>query len=173
MIKVSLPVKSGGLGLRRVASQASSALIVSAAGTRDIQNQILLCFAQMPDKVVESYQHPGCEINAKLVWDGLSATKQRSWNNPVVKKEYVILLQRQVDDYGKARLLAAASKQRRLAPCLDNNAVIGWRSTYVWALIFVNFTRAVVALKEASYQGIACVVILAKQRTSDSAQLPK
>ena len=86
MIKVSLPVKSGGLGLRRVASQAPSALIVSAVGTCDLQNQILLCFAQMPSKMVESYQQPGCEINAKLVSDGWSATKQRSWHNPVVKK---------------------------------------------------------------------------------------
>ena len=52
--QASLPVKSGGLGLRRVASQAPSAFIAPAVGTRDLQNHILQCFAEIPDKEVES-----------------------------------------------------------------------------------------------------------------------
>ena len=49
---VSLPVKSGGLGLCRVASLAPSAFIALAVGSRDLLNYILQNFAQMPDKVV-------------------------------------------------------------------------------------------------------------------------
>ena len=41
---------------RRFVSLAPSAFIASAVGTHDLQNQILQCFAKMPDKVVESYQ---------------------------------------------------------------------------------------------------------------------
>ena len=109
-LQASLPVKSGRLGLRRVASLAPSAFIASAVGTRDLQNQILQCFAQMPDKVVESCQQAWSDINAKPIPDGPSAAKQRSWDYPVVEREFSFLLQYQIDDYGKARLLAAASK---------------------------------------------------------------
>ena len=70
-------------------------------GTRDQKNQVLQCFAQMPDKVVESYQQTWCDMNAKLIPDGPSATKQRSWDNPVVEREFAILLRHQRDDYGK------------------------------------------------------------------------
>ena len=74
----SLPVKSSELGIRRVASLAPSAFIASAVGKRGLQIQILLCFAQMPDKVVESYQQTWCDILAKPIPNGPSATKQRS-----------------------------------------------------------------------------------------------
>ena len=36
-------------------SLAPSVFIASAVGMRDLQNQILQCFAQKPDKIVESY----------------------------------------------------------------------------------------------------------------------
>ena len=40
-LQASLPEKSGGLGISRVSSLASSAFLASAVGTRDLQNQIL------------------------------------------------------------------------------------------------------------------------------------
>ena len=40
-IQASLPVKDGGLGIRRVASLASSAFLASAASTLDLQDHIL------------------------------------------------------------------------------------------------------------------------------------
>ena len=79
-------------------------------GTSDLRSQILQCFAQISDKVVETYQQTRCDISAKSIPDGRLATKQRSWANPVVEREFAILLQRQVDDYSEARLLVAASK---------------------------------------------------------------
>ena len=65
----------------------------------DLKDQILQCFAQMPDKVIESYQHTWCDLNAKPVLDEPSATKQRSWDNPVVERKFAILLQHQIDIY--------------------------------------------------------------------------
>ena len=63
-------------------------------GTRDLRNQILQYFAQMPDKMVDSYQQTWCDINAKPIPDRPSATKQRSCDDPVVEMEFAILLQR-------------------------------------------------------------------------------
>ena len=54
--QASLPVRSGGLGIRRVASLASSAFLASAVGTRDLQDRILQGNegnVQLPDQVVD------------------------------------------------------------------------------------------------------------------------
>ena len=53
----------------------------------------------MSDKVVESYQQACCNINAIPVPDGPSATKQQSWENTVMEREFAILKQYQVDDF--------------------------------------------------------------------------
>ena len=51
----SLSTRSGGLGIRRFISLASSAFLASAVGTRDLQNQILNLDAQLLYNDVESY----------------------------------------------------------------------------------------------------------------------
>jgi len=40
-VQASLPVRNGGLGVRRVSSLAPSAFLSSAAGTRDLQDMML------------------------------------------------------------------------------------------------------------------------------------
>ena len=40
-LQASLPVRNGGIGIRRVSSLASSAFLASAAGTRGLQDRIL------------------------------------------------------------------------------------------------------------------------------------
>ena len=93
-LQASLSVKYGGLGLRRITLLAPPAFTASAVGTRDLQNQIWQCFAQMPEKSGRIlYQQTGSDINAKPIPDGPSAINQQSWHNPVVKREFVILLQ--------------------------------------------------------------------------------
>ena len=54
-LQASLPILSGGLGIHRVTSQASSAFLASAVGTRDLQNQLLNLNEQLPDNDVENY----------------------------------------------------------------------------------------------------------------------
>ena len=63
----------------------------------------------MSNKVVESYQQMWSDINAKPIPDGPSATKQQHWDSPVAEREFAILLQHQIGDYGKARLIDVAS----------------------------------------------------------------
>ena len=72
-----------------------------------------------------------------LTSDGPSATKLRAWDNPVAEREIAILLKHQADIYGKARLLAAASKPSvdrlyaiPITSCLDDDVV---RNAIVWA----------------------------------------
>ena len=58
-IQASLPVKNGGLGVRRVSSLAPSAFLTSAAGTRGLQDTILSKCDASVDSVVD---------NALVLW---------------------------------------------------------------------------------------------------------
>lgn len=109
-LQASLPVKSGGLGIRRVASLATSAFLASAVGTHDLQNQILVFKPQLPDDIVTDLTRNWQDTTEKPLPDSSSARKQQSWDKPVVEREYAELLLQQPDNYDKARLLAAASK---------------------------------------------------------------
>src|SRR5213080_4788539 len=80
--QASLPVKDGGLGIRRVASLATSAFLASAAGTLDIQDQILNSCQSLPDHSVTT---------ARTTWSTChnlpcpvlpDAAKQQSWDQP-------------------------------------------------------------------------------------------
>jgi hypothetical protein len=52
-IQASLPVRAGGLGIRRVSSLASSAFSASAAGTRDLQDRILCLSVDVTDEAFD------------------------------------------------------------------------------------------------------------------------
>ncbi len=53
-IQAILPVRKGGLGVRRVSSLASSAFLASAAGTRHLQDQILRKLDCAPDDIADT-----------------------------------------------------------------------------------------------------------------------
>ena len=55
-LQASLPVKFGGLGIRRVSSLTSPAFLASAVGSRDLQNQILHTDMIMLDSVLDISQ---------------------------------------------------------------------------------------------------------------------
>ena len=55
-LQVSLTVKSGGLGIRRVASLASPAFLASAVGTSDLYKQILQTNMIMLDSALDICQ---------------------------------------------------------------------------------------------------------------------
>jgi hypothetical protein len=52
-LQASLPVRAGGLGIRRVSSLAPSAFLASAAGTRDLQDLILCRTEKAADDVFD------------------------------------------------------------------------------------------------------------------------
>jgi len=109
-LQASLPVRSGGLGIRRVASLATSAFLASAVSTRDLQNEILHDNTQIPDGNLDANLQIWLDKNRKPIPDATSAHKQKSWDKPVVEREFSELLQRQTENRDRARLLASASK---------------------------------------------------------------
>lgn len=106
--QASLPVRSGGLGVRSVSKLASSAFLASAASTQSLQNLILhKCQVEEED------------TSASLInWQSLSASEglvhpqnvsQRAWDTAVAKQTFELLLDASTEQYHRARLLAAAA----------------------------------------------------------------
>ena len=107
-LQASLPVRAGGLGIRRVSSLATPAFISSAVGTCNLQNQIL---NPAPGSYSELniYQQPW-QANYGDMPTLISPAKQQTWDKPIVQLELSQLMKRHTDTYDKARLLAASSK---------------------------------------------------------------
>lgn len=105
-LQASMPVRNGGLGIRRVSSLASSAFLASAAGTRPVQDLILSKTGIISD---EQYDRSlSCRPEDSIPEE--AATKiQRAWDALVVKKEYSELLDRYSEPRHRARLLAASA----------------------------------------------------------------
>jgi len=108
--QASLPVRSGGLGVRSVSTLASSAFLASAASTQSLQNRIL-----------HKCQVEEEETSASLLnWKSLSASEglvnpqrisQRAWDIAVAKQTFQSLLDSSTEQFHRARLLAAAAAQ--------------------------------------------------------------
>ena len=64
----------------------------------------------MPDNDVENYTYSLQITCYKPIPPETSAVKQRSWDNPIVEREFKDLLLNHTNDYDKARLLAASAK---------------------------------------------------------------
>ena len=132
-IQASLPVRAGGLGVRRVSSLASPAFLASAAGTRDLQDQILRADSNLPDDCFESYLSSRLDTYQLKDPVGADVSKQRSWDEPVIQAELASLMNKYSDPLHRARLLAANSEHSGdwlhalpIAACglrLDDNAI--------------------------------------------------
>ena len=87
IIQASLPVKNGGLGVRRVSSLAPSAFLASAAGTRDLQDMILSkCDASVDsavDNALVQWSIAHGQAGALPPVDSAS-TKQQEWDKPSI-----------------------------------------------------------------------------------------
>ena len=105
-VQASLPVKDGGLGIRRVASLASSAFLASAASTHILQEEILTRCNISPDPLVDTF---------RVLWESgsnqqcpslPSATLQSTWDRPNIEADKKALLAGAADNHHRARLLA-------------------------------------------------------------------
>jgi hypothetical protein len=103
--QASLPVWSGGLGVRSVCMLASSAFLASAAGTLSLQSQILRNTKATVEDTSTSSKH-WLGISGE---DSLPAGNQRVLDSIVVKHTFQTLLETQTTQYHRARLLAAAA----------------------------------------------------------------
>ena len=85
-LQASLPVKEGGLGVRRVTSLAPSAFLASAAGTAALQQQLLLrspTFATA-DAAVSLVSNVWSSAHNSPCPTGLVAYRQSAWDRPVI-----------------------------------------------------------------------------------------
>jgi hypothetical protein len=111
-IQASLPVRNGGLGIRRVSSLAPSAFLASAAGTRDLQAKILQrCNA--PDDsaatAVLEYWSERYNKTGVMLPTGDAVAKQREWDQPCIAVDVCRLLSSVSERRHQARLLAVSA----------------------------------------------------------------
>ena len=108
-LQASLPVRKGGLGVRRVSSLASSAFLASAAGTRHLQDKILSKLDCATDDLADTCLTSHVNKYSGHQPSGTAQSKQRAWDKVVVDTEYSLLMSKYVEPYHRARLLAAAA----------------------------------------------------------------
>jgi len=118
-IQASLPVRNGGLGIRRVSSLASSAFLASAAGTRDLQSRILSRCQASNDCAVNqvlaswSAKYNMTGINCP---DGREAAVQKAWDKPCISTDIRMVMMKSAGLSESSEVASSFStSQRRLA----------------------------------------------------------
>src|SRR6218665_2527493 len=108
-MQASLPIRDGGLGLRRVSSLASSAYLASAACTLELQSAILTKCTTVPD----AYFEPKFEKVLAARHDTPPAVidplpvKQGEWDRPSVDNDKMSILASMSNPVDRARMTAA------------------------------------------------------------------
>jgi hypothetical protein len=130
-LQATLPIRDGGLGLRRVASLASSAYLASAASTLELQAAILVAAAATPDRFMSEL----LEVRHNTLPTTMSPlpVRQKTWDRPLIEKDRADISLGAVGPVDQARLAAIRSPHSAdwlmalpLAACglaLDNEAV--------------------------------------------------
>ena len=106
--QASLPVWSGGIGVRSVFKLASLAFLASAAGTLTLQAQILRNTLAADEDTCTSLSH-WLSLSGLSASDSIPNGNQRVLDSAVVAHTYKSLLNNQNSQYHRARLLAAAA----------------------------------------------------------------
>jgi len=108
-LQASLPVKDGGLGIRRAASLALPAFLASAASTSSLQDSILALIPCPSDSFFDTYlQSWSSSFGCSIPTDSLSS-KQSFWDRPGVLQDRAIVEAGLRNSEDRARFLAAAS----------------------------------------------------------------
>ena len=109
--QATLPIASGGIGIRSSIQLAPSAFLASAAGSSTLVYQTL------PDRLAKvPYQAKEDALNLTRVTDCDPPTspddkKQKAWDTPCIQTMLNTLLRTSIDDTTRARLLAATTKE--------------------------------------------------------------
>jgi len=104
-MQASLPIRDGGLGLRRVSSLASSAYLASAACTLERQSAILTKCTTVSDAYFEEEMAVHHDTPPAVI-DPLQV-KQRAWDRPSVEKDKMSILASMSNPVYRARMAAA------------------------------------------------------------------
>ena len=108
-LQASLPVKFGGLGIRRVSSLANPAFLASAAGTTSLQSSLLADFDLPEDPLVASYLETWSSLSQVPIPSNPSLLRQSAWDGPLVKRDLNLLFDSFSDPKSMARLRAVSA----------------------------------------------------------------
>jgi hypothetical protein len=107
-LQASLPIKLGGLGIRRVASLALPAFLASAASTLLLQDAILSQLPCLSDTFLVSSLSTWSAVNGAMLPPGAPLPPNQSfWDRPGLLVDQAIVRSSRVDPHSKARFLAA------------------------------------------------------------------
>jgi len=108
-LQASLPVKAGGLGIRRVSSLALPAFLASAASTLALQSSMLSNIPNVADtQFATSFEHWCLKYPASIPIGELPH-KQSFWDKPVIAETISELAHLYTSDYHQARLKAVSA----------------------------------------------------------------
>ena len=115
-LQASLPINSGGLGIRSAVLLAPSAFLASAAGCESLSLAILPGRFSSVNALLsqEALSHWQSSVPSDTVDPptGISATSQKAWDQPVIEGSFSTLLTNTTaSPRGKARLLASQQKE--------------------------------------------------------------
>ena len=102
-LQASIPVKRGGLGIRRAVSLALPSFLASAVATSDLQSAILSRGLQTVDKEVELDRSLWCSLTTTSTPVGPLQTSQRAWDAPMMVRDCQTVLDNATSDIDKAR----------------------------------------------------------------------
>ena len=105
-LQASLPIKFGGLGIRRVTSLALPAFLASAASTCLLQDEILGGLQPLTDELVESLRCRWVALYGPPP-SAQSASKQSSWDRPGLLTDSAAVEETRTSPLQRASLLAA------------------------------------------------------------------
>lgn len=107
-LQATLPIKEGGLGVRRVASLALPAFLASAASTQPLQASILLSHPCPSDFFFDTYQARWSAAHGPPP-AGDQAHRQSTWDKPGFARDKVRVETSMTDPRHKAAFLAAST----------------------------------------------------------------
>ena len=114
-LQATLPIRMGGLGIRRAVQLAPSAYLASAAATHDLVQDILPGHLRsLPSPYVDQALPCWQQGHHTNPLDGDAAKIQRSWDFPRVTACADSLLDNAPDDSTRARLLAVSAPESGL-----------------------------------------------------------
>lgn len=110
-VQASLPIRHGGLGLRRASQLALSAFLASAASTTALQSLILVNSSTEPsDQTVRQYSMEWASIHSCEPPSDAHAHLQRVWDAPSIEYDKKRVSDAAILDMDKARLLATSGQ---------------------------------------------------------------
>lgn len=109
-LQASLPVREGGLGVRKVAMLATSAFLASAAGTLHIQEQILAGCPGTIVPYVNDFADHWASLSKVAPLQAPLSSKQATWDEHLILVDKALLWSSVTDHASLARLHAVSAQ---------------------------------------------------------------